>query len=101
MSSSGFLFMYGGRPISRASHKQNFVALSFTDSKLIAASEACRERQWPEKLLKDVEINEKMPIQMLDVKRSFIKLFQIEKMNACTKHIDMSCVTRPRKALSR
>jgi hypothetical protein len=49
-STSGFLFLYLGEPVSWASRRQPCVALSTTEAEFVAAAEATKEDVWFQQL---------------------------------------------------
>ncbi|XP_065081642.1 ankyrin repeat domain-containing protein 12 [Ochlerotatus camptorhynchus] len=82
-SNSGFLIMFGGGAISWVARKQTCVALS----EFIAATEACQEFLWIQKLMKDFHEPETQ-ILLLEDNQSAIRQLQSEKLERRFKHVD-------------
>ena len=72
-STSGMICMFGGSAISWRSTKQTTVALSSTEAEIIAASEACREIMWLQRLFTSLGKKFENPILRID-NQSAIKL---------------------------
>ena len=88
-STSGFIFQLGQSTISWSSKKQNCVALSSTEAEFVAASYASQECTWLIQLLKDFELNQKLPIILHEDNQSVIKLCTLNRVSTFTKHIDV------------
>lgn len=87
-SNTGFVFLFGG-PISWACRKQTCVALSSTEAEVIALSEAAKECIWLRDVLRDFGVNVQGPTIIHEDNQSCIKIFENEKFNLRTKHIDV------------
>jgi hypothetical protein len=55
-STSGYVFLINGGPISWKSRKQTSTALSSNEAEYMAASEAARETEWLYRLLEAMEL---------------------------------------------
>jgi hypothetical protein len=56
-STSGFVFMLAGGPVTWTSRKQSSVALSTCEAEYMAMSKACTEAMWLRKLLHEVDFS--------------------------------------------
>lgn len=64
ISTTGFVFMLHGGPVSWASRRQRSIALSTTDAEFFAVSEGAREATWLKRLLEEIGIGvSKVPIR--------------------------------------
>ena len=86
-STSGYIFMFQGAPISWSSKKQQSVALSSCEAEYVALSNATQEAMWWYNLQK--EIDEEMPIEMNVDNQSAINLASNNSYSTRTKHIDI------------
>lgn len=94
-STSGYVFLLAGGPISWASKKQTTVALSSTESEYIAMALATQEALWIQLLLTKLNINQHFttpvllcqPINMNVDNQSAIALARNPEYHARTKHI--------------
>ena len=96
-STSGFVFMLGGGPISWRSRKQTIVAVSTCEAEYISMSSTCKEGVWLRSLVKDMvhdikDLNTIMekPLKILSDNQGAIALAQNESINNRTKHIDIA-----------
>lgn len=87
-SNSGYIFKVFGGPVSWACRKQNCVALSSTEAEFIALSEACQEAVWIKRLLTEMHLDIKLPINIFEDNQSCLNLIKEEKLSNRTKHID-------------
>ena len=53
-TTSGYLFMVSGAPVSRKSKKQTCIALSIAEAKYVALTAATQEITWLRQLFKDL-----------------------------------------------
>lgn len=89
-STSGFLFLLHGGPISWASRRQSCTALSTTEAEFIAASEATKEATWLLRLLKEIDGEGTTgPVELLCDSQSAIRLVKNPEFHQRTKHIDV------------
>ena len=77
-STSGFVFMFNGGPISYASKKQAVIALSSTEAEYIALSLASREAIWLRLLFAE--------LGLLTLSKQFAKI-QVHENNKCAEAI--------------
>ena len=61
-STSGYVFTLGGGAVSWKSSKQNCIARSTMESKLITSEKACSETEWLRNLLANLPINIDVPL---------------------------------------
>ena len=87
-STTGWVFMINGAPISWASKKQGLVARSSMESELVAGSFATVEGIWLIRLGKDFHHNF-TPIPIFTDNQSFIMFSDNNITNNRTKHIDI------------
>jgi hypothetical protein len=95
-STSGYIFLAAGGPISWFSKKQTIVALSTCEAEYIAASTACRDATWIRTLLHEIEhcgdapdSTPPPPVVMAMDNQSAIALTNMEAPNSRTRHIDI------------
>ncbi|CAG4933546.1 unnamed protein product [Colias eurytheme] len=87
-STTGYLFMMNGGPITWSSQKQKTVALSTTEAEFVAASECAKEILWLQQLLSD--LGESYDCITLNVdNQSAIRLINNPVYHKRTKHIDV------------
>lgn len=85
-STTGILCILAGGAVSWMSQRQTSVAISTTEAELVAASEACREIIWLQRLLNGIiELNE-IPNLHVD-NEAAIRLAQNPELHKRTKHI--------------
>lgn len=88
-STSGYVFLLGGNNISWCSERQKSVALSTTESKYIAASNAVKELVWLQRLLNELQPNDiNEPMFCMD-NEGAIRLVRNPEFHKRTKHIDV------------
>ena len=87
-STSGFVCMFMGGPVSWSSQRQRSVALSTTESEYIAASEAAKEIVWFARLFKEITNFTTVPLLRVD-NLSAVKLVQNPVYHKRSKHIDV------------
>jgi hypothetical protein len=85
-SVGGYVFMYGGNPISWQSKKKQDLVATFTmEAEYTAFLDACKEALWPQKLIQDISSPPKPPTVWLE---ELIAEINYEKGN--TEKISMS-----------
>ena len=87
-STSGWIFIFCGSPISWALKKQGLVTRSSMESELVAESFASVEGAWLLLLAKDFKHNF-IPIPLFTDNQSFISHTQNDVSNTHTKHVDV------------
>jgi Reverse transcriptase (RNA-dependent DNA polymerase) len=88
-STSGFVFLLAGAPISWSSKKQTSVALSSTEAEYIAAAHATKEAIWLRRLLTDFGIDTYSPTTLYIDNQSAIAIARNPEFHDRTKHIDI------------
>lgn len=88
-STSGYLFMMSGAPISWKTKKQTCVALSTAEAEYIALSAATQEVTWLRQLLNDMLIQQAKPTTLYEDNQSAICIAQNPQYHTKTKHIDI------------
>ncbi|KFY80857.1 hypothetical protein V499_00312 [Pseudogymnoascus sp. VKM F-103] len=90
-STTGFVFLLGGSPVSWCSQRQKTVAVSTTDAEYIAASEASREAIWLRRFINDLKIDgcyiPHVPLYIDN--NAALKLTKNPEGHGRTKHIDI------------
>lgn len=87
-STTGYIFMLNGGPISWASQKQSCIALSTTEAEFMAGCEAAKNLLWLRQFFKEIEINQDCTRLCID-NQSAIKLINNPVYHKKTKHIDV------------
>lgn len=87
-STTGYLFLMNGGPVTWTSRKQSTVALSTTESEYMAASDAAREILWIRQFLLDIGRPQNTVSLKID-NQSAIKLIHNPVFHKRSKHIDV------------
>ena len=92
-STSGYLFILGGGPITWTSVKQRSVSTSTTESEYMALSEACKQGYWIRALLGELNRYQYLPksraTPIFSDNQSCIALAKDPIAHSRTKHIDV------------
>ena len=88
-STSGYLFIFGGGPISWKSQRQRTVTLSTTEAEYAALTEAVRESNSIRQLLTELGIAVSQPIPILEDNLSTISLANNHANHKRSKHVDI------------
>ena len=88
-STSGFIFMLAGAPISWQSCAQATVALSSTDSEYIAFAGAAQEAVWLLQVLREFKFGMNSPVVVYEDNQSTIKLVENPVFHKRSKHVDI------------
>lgn len=88
-STTGFVFLLAGGPVTWTSQRQKIVALSTTESEYVAAASAAKEAIWLRKLLDGLGIKSDEPITLKIDNQSAIRLSKNPEYQKRTKHIDV------------
>ena len=88
-STSGYLFMMSGAPVSWKSRKQACVALSTAEAEYVALSTATQEATWMRKLLEDLHAEQIEPTVIYEDNQPAISIAQNPQYHSKTKHIDI------------
>jgi hypothetical protein len=86
-STSGYVFLLAGAPVSWKSKKQGLVALSSTEAEYVAATEAAKEAIWLRGLLEELGFPQEQPTTLFCDNQSAIALVENPVMHDRTKHI--------------
>jgi hypothetical protein len=86
-SQSGYIFFLAGGPVSWMSRKQRLVALSSTESEIIAATEAAKEAKWLEGALRELDFPSALPVILREDNLATILLSETSVNAKRTKHI--------------
>jgi hypothetical protein len=87
-STSGYLITFSGGAVSWQSRLQKCIALSTTESELIAATEACKELLWMKKFLQELGFKQQQYVLFCD-NQSTIHLAKNSSFHSRSKHIDV------------
>ncbi|KAK9870289.1 hypothetical protein WA026_006376 [Henosepilachna vigintioctopunctata] len=87
-STTGYLFLMNGGPVTWASRKQNTIALSTTESEYMAACDAAKEILWIKQFLLDIGESQNCFTLNVD-NQSAIKLINNPVFHRRSKHIDV------------
>lgn len=88
-STSGYVIMLSGGPITWSSRKQSTIALSTTEAEYISACEGVKELVWVQRLFQELQAeNVQIPNLYLD-NQSSIKLIKNPQFHKRTKHIEV------------
>ena len=88
-STSGFVFLLNGGPVTWSSRRQPIVALSTMESEYIAASDSCREATWLRLLLSELGLHQREPTKLWCDNESAISLARNPESHKRSKHIDV------------
>ena len=86
-STSAYIFMMRGGPVSWASRKQNCVTLSTTESEYVALSEAAKEAAWLRSLLEQMGFPLESGLTIMEDNQGAIALAGGVQVKQRTKHI--------------
>jgi hypothetical protein len=88
-STTGYIFMFCGGPISWRSRKQRTVALSTTEAEYMAATDAVQEAIALRQLLEELQVRVDGPTQLAEDNQGAIHLINNNAYHSRTKHIDI------------
>ena len=88
-STSGFIFMLAGAPISWQSRAQATVALSSTEAEYIALAGAAQEAIWFLQVLREFKFAITAPVLIYEDNQSAIKLVENPVFHKKSKHVDI------------
>ncbi|XP_033230350.1 secreted RxLR effector protein 161-like [Belonocnema kinseyi] len=88
-STTGYVFMLAGGPITWSSQRQKLVTLSTTETEYFAAATATKEAVWLRKLLDDIGFQAAGASALFVDNQSAIKLIKNPEFHKRTKHIDV------------
>jgi len=88
-STTGYVVMLNGGPVTWGSRQQQCVSLSTTEAEYVAACETTRQIAWLRNLLQDVGIVQKAPTPLFCDNQGAIHLSKNPENHKRTKHIDV------------
>lgn len=88
-STTGYVFMLAGGPVSWTSQRQKLVTLSTTEAEYVAAAAAAKETAWLRNLLNDLEYQCEGATTLFVDNQSAIRLVKNPEFHQRTKHIDI------------
>jgi hypothetical protein len=87
-SVTGYLFILAGGPVSWNSKQQSSVALSSMEAEYMAASAACQEAVWLDRVLKELGNTDSSTIILFEDNKSCIQFSKNNSVHKRSKHID-------------
>ena len=87
-NTAGYIFLFGGVPISWNSTKEVVVALSYFEAKYIAALGACYQVIWLETMLQELQVKLSSRTRLLVDNKSAINLAKHPTSYGRSKHIE-------------
>lgn len=88
-STSGYLYLLCGGPVSWSSKKQSTIAVSSTEAEYLAATQATKEALWLRRLLSELGYEQTTPTIIKEDNQGCIKLTKNPVFHARTKHFDI------------
>lgn len=88
-SLSAYCFLLSSGAMSWSCKKQASLALSSTEAKYKALTDACKEAEWERQFLESVQQKQKGPTRLNCDNMSAIVLVANPRFHACTKHIEL------------
>ena len=88
-STTGYIFVIGGVPVSWKSKRQQTVALSTAEAEYMALSDASREVTWLRRILLNFDCEQSVPTIIFDDNQGCIALAKNPVEHERTKHIDI------------
>lgn len=88
-STTGYLFLLNGGPVSWSTQKQKSVSLSTTEAEYVAASEAAKEATWIRQFLSDIGKPIIQPTPLLIDNQGAVCLIRNPVYHKRTEHIDV------------
>ncbi len=88
-STTGYVFLLGGAPVSWASKKQSTIALSSTEVEYMACTHATKEVLWLRRFLGEVGYMQKNATLILNKSHGSLALLKSRVHHLRTKHIDV------------
>ena len=88
-SISGFVWSYGGGPISWSAKKQNCVALSSTEAEYVALTHAVQEGIWLQNSLQQIQVPVPSPLVISTDNNGALSLASNDSSHRRAKHIDI------------
>ena len=87
-STIGYIFFYGGAPVSWSSTKEPVVALSSCEAKYIAALEAACQVVWLDAQMKELQLEKSCKVKLLVDNKSTIDLAKHSGSHGRSKHME-------------
>ena len=88
-STTGFVFLLHGGPVSWTSKQQSCTSLSTTESEYVAACETTKEAVWLARLVNEIEHKKSGAVPLWCDNQSAIRLVRNPEFHQRTKHIDV------------
>lgn len=88
-STSGYVFLLSGGPISWKSQKQKCVALSTAEAEYVAMANAAQESVWLGQLMAEFTVSEEAPMLLYEDNQSAIAMSRNPQFHGRAKHIDI------------
>lgn len=87
-STSGYIILYGGGPVSWCSRKQSVVAQSTTEAEYTAAAQCCQEMKYIKAFLHEL-LGEQIQMTLYVDNQSAIQMIKSGQITRRSKHIDV------------
>lgn len=84
-STSGYVFLMGGGPVSWANRKQESMSLSTMEAEYVSICEAAKEYLWYTNLMQELQAD--MPIKLFNDNASCVQLSHNGGFHKRTKHV--------------
>ena len=88
-STSGYVFMLGGAPITWRSNRQSCVALSTAEAEYIALAGAAQEAVWLREFLTNIDKGQRENTIIYDDSQAAVAMTQNPEYHGRAKHIDI------------
>jgi hypothetical protein len=88
-STTGYVFMLAGAPVSWASRRQNVVATATMEAEYMAAADAAKEAIWLRRIAADTGLLEQQYVTLLIDNESALRLSKNPENHRGAKHIDI------------
>lgn len=88
-STTGYMVMYAGSPITWKSKRQHAVAGSPAEAEYYAAGEACKDIIWLLHLFRDLGTLLRLPVVLYEDNQAVAKIADHPQNHQSTKHLDI------------
>lgn len=88
-STSGYVFLMAGAPVSWSSKRQATVAMSTVEAEYVALARASQQGVWMSSFLSEVDLDQEGPVTLYGDNEGANSLTENSKQHALVKHIDV------------
>lgn len=88
-STSGYIFLMGGAPVSWSSKRQAVVALSSTEAEYISLARGSQQAMWMKNFLSEINLAQPPPFLLNGDNLGSLSLTETTKGHGLSKHIDI------------